>query len=63
MNMKPKPKLSPEDISKAYQMYTTSPQQPTLAYLAHLFNVSTNTMFLAINKEKERRNTDPRQLT
>ena len=51
--MKPKPKLSPEDITKAYQMYTTNHPTPTLAYLAHLFNVSTNTMFLAINKEKQ----------
>lgn len=51
-------KLSPDDILKAYNMYYNydpSRPKPTMAYLAHLFNVSTQTMFMSLNREKERR--------
>lgn len=51
-------KLSEADILKAYNMYYNydpSRPKPTMAYLAHLFNVSTQTMFITLNREKEKR--------
>lgn len=60
-NNRPKPKLTPNQLNEAYDLYYNPPHpltRPTLATLARLYNVSTNTMFVHLNREKHRRDTE-----
>lgn len=56
-----KPKLSQIQLNEAYDLYYNHPHpltRPTLAALATIFHVSTNTMFVHLNREKHRRDTE-----
>lgn len=53
-----KPKLTPTMLIEAYDLYYNWPKykpRPTLQALATIYNVSTNTMFVHLNREHERR--------
>lgn len=59
-----KPKLSPAQINEAYDLYYNWPKykpRPTLQALAAKYNVSTNTMFVHLNREHERRQQQTQQ--